>query len=77
MFTRSGYGLLNITMPLLPNGKADICERVHPGKNFHPVLIVIDTLAEHFFAHDWNSDDPAKEMKHLLLNDLGCLSLKY
>jgi hypothetical protein len=39
---------------------------VVPGKSFHPVLIVIGTLAEHFFAHDWNSDDLAKEMNHLL-----------
>ena len=39
---------------------------VVPRKSFHPVLIVIGTLAEHFFAHDWNSDDLAKEMNHLL-----------
>src|SRR5262245_5921133 len=25
------------------------------GKSFHPVLIVIGTLAEHFLAQDWNS----------------------
>jgi hypothetical protein len=36
------------------------------GKSFHPVLIVIGTLAEHFLAQDWNSEDLAKEMNHLL-----------
>ena len=35
-------------------------------KSFHPVLIVIGTLAEHFLAQDWNSEDLAKEMNHLL-----------
>ena len=36
------------------------------GKSFHPILIVIGTLAEHFLAQDWNSEDLAKEMNHLL-----------
>jgi hypothetical protein len=36
------------------------------GKSFHPVLIVIGTLAEHLLAQDWNSEDLAKEMNHLL-----------
>ena len=39
---------------------------VVPGKSFHPVLIVIGTLAEHFLAQNWNSEDLAKEMNHLL-----------
>src|SRR6201993_218905 len=39
---------------------------VVPGKSFHPVLIVIGTLAEHFLAQDRNSEDLAKEMNHLL-----------
>jgi hypothetical protein len=39
---------------------------VVPSKSFHPVLIVIGTLAEHFLAQDWNSEDLAKEMNHLL-----------
>src|SRR5262249_27292692 len=39
---------------------------VVPGKSFHPVLIVIGTLAEHLLAQDWNSEDLAKEMNHLL-----------
>ena len=29
-------------------------------------MIVIGTLAEHFLAQDWNSEDLAKEMNHLL-----------
>src|SRR5262249_48286829 len=39
---------------------------VVPGKSFHPVLIVIGTLAEHLLTQDWNSEDLAKEMNHLL-----------
>jgi hypothetical protein len=39
---------------------------VVPGKSFHPVLIVIGTLGEYLLAQDWNSEDLAKEMNHLL-----------
>jgi hypothetical protein len=36
------------------------------GKGFHPVLVVIGTLAEPLLAHDWNADHLAKETDHLL-----------
>ena len=39
---------------------------VVPGKSFHPVLIVIGALGQYLLAQDWDSEDLAKEMNHLL-----------
>jgi hypothetical protein len=39
------------------------------GKDFHPLLVVIGTLSDHFLAQDGNADDLAKEMNHLLGSD--------
>jgi hypothetical protein len=39
---------------------------VVPGKSFHPILIVIGALGQYLLAQDWNLNDLAKEMNHLL-----------
>jgi hypothetical protein len=39
---------------------------VVPGKSFHPILIVIGALGQYLLAQDWNLNDLAKKMNHLL-----------
>src|SRR5690348_18149713 len=58
-----GQDVILFADPFLGPLEGDV---VVAGKSFHPVLVVGGALGEYLLAQDWNSQDLAKEMNHVL-----------